>query len=414
MNKLWIALALLIGSLTAISVIMVIVASTMAKQEAYTWSSLYLGSAVVSAIASLVTIPFAIWALIMQSRYGPYVLSIFFYKIINLFILLILSVLITGVAMVYSFLREAYVVSYVAIIIESVVIIPVIAMYVLKLMTLKPHEVVNTVVKGSTSFSETIALLFKLANIYIQEAVEENVVLMIMKRALTLLRSREADKNAPTPAVWHELRAFIDTIIKKDVPLPSRRLMGALLREFALWLLKHRKDRAVAMLLRHFRRLAIKYLEIRLPTDVVRDLLIKPIIEPVESIETKPELRALAYEQLYAFLRHVRNMALRGEITKRELCSCIAVLGKSLTSFEECEALEHVREYISVLDREFRCRAITYRAPRRRPRVNINELTPTSREDAEKKPSAMGEGMENPVQRSDQSGKSAHDEVRPV
>jgi len=361
MKRLWIALAMLIAALTATSIMLIVIASSTARQEAYTWSSLYLGSAIVNAIATIVTIPFAIWALITQSRYGPYVLRMFFYKIINLFVLLILSVLITAIAMVYSFIHGAYIASYIAIVVESAVIIPVIAMYVLKLMTLKPQEVVDTVIKGSANVSEKLALLFKLANIYIQEAVEENVVLMILRRALRMLKSRDIERSSPTPATWHELRSFIDTLIKKDVPLPSRRLMGNLLREFTTWLLRHRKDRAVAMLLRHYRKLAIKYLDIRLPADVIQDLLIKPIIEPIESVETKAELRALAYEQLLAFLRHVRGMTLKGEITKRELCACIAVLGKSLTTFEECEALEHVREYISMLDREFRCRAVAYR-----------------------------------------------------
>ncbi len=400
MERLWLAIGLLIATLTGASIAILFAASHSVKMEAYTWSTLYLGSAIVSAIASLATIPFAIWALIMQSRYGPYVLRVFIYKIVNLFIMMILSVLITGVAMVYSFMSGAYIVAYAAIIVESAAIIPVIGIYVLKLMTLKPSEIVDTVIKGSRKFDEAIALLFKLANIYIQEAVEEDAVLMILRRALSMLRRGKAtEQNPPTPPTWHEFRAFIDTLIKKEVPLPSRRLMGALMSEFMRWLLRHRKDRAAAMLMRHYRRLAIKYLEIRLPSDVIRDLLVKPIIEPVESMEVKPELKALAYEQLHVFLKHVRAMTLRGEITRRELCSCIAVLGKHLTEFAECDALESVREYISVLDREFRCRSVPVAR-----RVRARESTVT-RETPSPSPAPKPEGA---------SGSGAGDEVRPA
>ncbi|NPA97090.1 MAG: hypothetical protein GXO32_05765 [Crenarchaeota archaeon] len=403
MERLWLAIGLMIAALTGASIAILVVASSAVRMEAYTWSTLYLGSAIVTVIATLATIPFAIWTLIMQSRYGPYVLRMFIYRIVNLFIMMIVSVLVTGVAMVYSFMSRAYVVAYAAIIAESAVIIPVIGTYVLKLMTLKPSEIVETVIRGSTKFDEAIALLFKLANIYIQEAVEEDAVLMILRKALSMLRkSKLVEHNPPTPPTWHEFRAFIDTLIKKEVPLPSRRLMGALMREFMMWLLRHRKDRAAAMLMRHYRRLAIKYLEIRLPSDVIRDLLVRPIVEPVESVEVKPELKALAYEQLHAFLRHVRTMTLRGEITRRELCSCIAVLGKHLTEFAECDVLESVREYISVLDREFRCRSL----PSGR-RIR-------SRGQEQPKPIAREGNQENASQPSGIQPQSVGDEVRPA
>ncbi len=400
MKYLWLMVGLVIAIFTGISIALLFVASPNVESEAYTWSTLYLGSAIVSAIASLATIPFAIWALIMQSRYGSYVLRVFIHRIANLFVMMILSVLVTGIAMVYSFIHGFHIIAYAAIIAESAVIIPVIGMYVLKLMTLKPSEIVETVVQGSTRFDEAIALLFKLANIYIQEAVEEEAVLMILRRALSMLkRTKLVEHNPPTPPTWHELRAFIDTLIKKEVPLPSRRLMGALLREFMFWLLRHRKDRAAAMLMRHYRRLAIKYLEIRLPSDVIKDLLIKPIIEPVESTEVKPELKALAYEQLHAFLRHVRSMTLRGEITRRELCSCIAILGKYLTAFAECDALESVREYISVLDREFRCRTVSSR------RTIPSEVV---------EPRSESQTVSSSTSTNLSSASNAGDEVRPV
>jgi len=366
-SKLTLLVLTVIGIGSAISIALVVGLSASVKLEAYTWSTLYLGGAIVSAISSLVTIPFAIWVLVMQSRYGPIVLRMFFFRIVNLFLLMLASIFITAVAMILSFTTRYYVAAYIAIIVESAAIIPVIGAYVLKLMTLRPSEIIDTVVKGSTRFDETIAALFKLASVYIEEPMgEENAVLLVLYRALSMLRkTRLLEKNPPSPAAWHEFRAFIDSLIKKEVPLPSRRLMGAIMREFLRWLLMHGKDRAASMLMRHYRRLALKYLEVRLPSEVVRDLLVRAIIEPVESVEVKPSVRAFAYEQLHAFLSRVRAMALRGEITRRELCSCIAVLGKQLASYEECEALEWVREYITKLSREFRCRTTIIEKPAR-------------------------------------------------
>jgi len=408
-SKLTLLVLTVIGIGSALSIALIVGLSASVKLEAYTWSTLYLGGAIVSAISSLVTIPFAIWVLVMQSRYGAIVLRMFFFRIVNLFLLMLASIFITAVAMILSFTTRYYVAAYIAIIVESAAIIPVIGAYVLKLMTLKPSEIIDTVIKGSTRFDETIAALFKLANVYIGEPMgEENAVLLVLYRALSMLRrTRLLEKNPPSPATWHEFRAFIDSLIKKEVPLPSRRLMGAIMREFLRWLLMHGKDRAASMLMRHYRRLAIKYLEVRLPSEVVTDLLVRAIIEPVESVEVKPSVRAFAYEQLHAFLSHVRAMALRGEITRRELCSCIAVLGKQLASYEECEALEWVREYMTRLNREFRCRTTIAERPTPRPEPEARASTASTQLEATQQiSSTQQQGEQQPQPRSD--------EVRPA
>ncbi len=343
----------------ATSILIILMASSLSR-EAYMWSTLYLGSAIVSAIGAVVAIPFAIWVLYMQSRFGSMVVRLFLSKILLPFAILVLSIAVTAVAMVAAFAKQLYiyVLAYATLIVESAVFVPVIAIYVLRLMTLRPTEVVETVARNTQNIDETVTALLRLASTYLMESpIEESAVTAAIRRVISVLtRGKTMERNPPSPTTWHAMRSFLMTLIRENVPLPSRRLVGNLMSVFMTWLLMHGKDRAARMLMRHYRRVALRYLDIRMPSEIVNELVLEPIIERIETMQAqvKEELRLYAYEQLYSFLTSIRIMVLRGEIPARELCTTISIVERRL---EKTEGIgpDMVREYIAKLRKEFHC-----------------------------------------------------------
>ncbi len=371
-------------AVAATSILVALMALTLSR-EAYMWSTLYLGSAIVSAIGAVVAIPFAIWVLYMQSRFGAMVVRLFLSKILLPFAILILSIAITAVAMVAAFAKQLYIYvsAYAALIVEAAVFVPMIAIYVLRLMTLRPTEVVETVARNTQNIDEAVTALLRLATTYLMESpIEESAVTAAIRRVISLLtRGKTMERNPPSPTTWHTMRSFLMTLIRENVPLPSRRLVGNLMSVFMTWLLMHGKDRAARMLMRHYRRVALRYLDIRMPSEIVNELILEPIIERIEAVQTqvKEELRLYAYEQLYSFLTSIRIMVLRGEIPARELCTTILIVEKRL---EKAEGIgpDMVREYIAKLKKEFHCQqryARKKRAVVQQPLQQASESTKT-------------------------------------
>ncbi len=350
----------LIALAAAITSILVALMAPALSREAYMWSTLYLGSAIVSAIGAVVAIPFAIWVLYMQSRFGAMVVRLFLSKILLPFAILVLSIAVTAVAMVAAFAKQMYIYvsAYATLIVEAAVFVPMIAIYVLRLMTLRPTEVVETVARNTQNIDETVTALLRLATTYLMESpIEESAVTVAIRRVISVLtRGKTMERNPPSPTTWHAMRSFLMTLVRENVPLPSRRLVGNLMSVFMAWLLMHGKDRAARMLMRHYRRVARRYLDIRMPSEIVNELVLEPIIERIEAMRTqiKEELRLYAYEQLYSFLTSIRIMVLRGEIPARELCATTSIVEKRL---ERAEGIgpDMVREYIAKLRREFHC-----------------------------------------------------------
>ncbi len=340
---------------SVISVLLLLAIPSLVPREAYTWSTLYLGGAIVSLFATLVTIPFAIWVLYMQSRFGAIVVRLFISRIVTPFTVLILIVATTAIAMVLSF-SYLYVYAYMLLIAESAIFIPLLALYVLKLMTLTPIEVVNTIISSPQRLDEKVTALLKLATTYISESpIEEKAVSTILRQITLLLVRSDVERNPPTPPTWHMLRSFLATIVKEHVPLPSRRVLGALLRVFLMWLLLHGKDRASKVLMRYYRRVALRYLEVRLPSEVVRDLIVVPLIDPLTKVRTKSDVRTYAYTQIAMFLRSLRTMVLRGEIVADEMCRCIAVIERAIPRDEDPNSIATLRDLVTKLKREYRC-----------------------------------------------------------
>lgn len=334
--------------------------ATFLGREAYMWSTLYLGSAIVSALGAVAAIPFAIWVLYMQSRFGAMVVKLFLSKILLPFAILILSIAVTSIAMALSFINDKllYVSAYTMLVIEAAVFIPMIAMYVFRLMTLRPTEIIETVARNTQNVDETVTALLRLATTYLIESpIEEDAITASLRKVITILtRGKTMERNPPSPSTWHSMRALLTTLVQENVPLPSRRLLGNLMSVFMSWLLIHGKDRAARMLMRHYRRVAIRYLDIRMPSEIVNELILDPIIERVESVNTqiKEELKLYAYEQLYGFLTSIRIMVLRGEVPARELCTTISLVEKRLEKREGIGP-DMVREYIAKLWKEFNC-----------------------------------------------------------
>jgi len=350
-----------LGAGIAASLAAVLFLARMVGREAYYWSTLYLGSGLIAAFATLVTIPFAIWVLVIQSRFGSLLARLFLTRAINLFIFLLLSVLVTSVAMVASFTRQYYTACYALLIVEAGFFIPVIGGYVFRLMSLQPREVVKIVLSVAETPIERIAALLRLAGVYLRsEDIEEEQAGMQALRILlgTLQREGFMKNVKPEPRAWHEFRSFLLMISRRDVHLPmlpSRRLLGELMQRFMEWVLLHGRDRAAATLIRSYRRVVLRYIEARLPSEVVLDLFLVPVLEPLRKLQAPYELLVYAYEQVELLVMNLYRLARRGEVTRREACITLMLIRRFVSRMGPEELAGSIVRLSARLSRSLGC-----------------------------------------------------------
>ena len=294
---------------------------------------LYYGSAVLQAYAALVAIPFTIWVIYMQSRFGSLVLRLFAEKVAFPFIILGVVVASTGVSLALartSYAREAYWFMLAL----SMLLLPPVVSYVRGLMTMNASEVLRALERRSRSRTEFLSSALRLLRLYIAEAYhDEETINRIMARIHAVMR--RIDQLEPEPEVWHRFRELLRTMLIETGYLPPIGPMRRIMTSFMAWLIRNKRDRVARMFIRYYRRLALRYLEERQPTEVVTRLLIQPTLTVARSMKAPRALQAYAVDQLHGFLKRVLRAAGYGDYTAREICRIADLLEDAVSGLED-------------------------------------------------------------------------------
>jgi hypothetical protein len=351
----WLGAAVVAATLS----ILILLSLGVSGPQLYGDPLLYYGGAVLQAYAALVAIPFTIWVIYMQSRFGSLVLRLFAEKVAFPFIILGVVVVSTGICIALArtgYADEAYWVTLGL----SIILLPPIVSYVRGLMTMDASEVLRSLERRSRSRTEFVSSALRLLRLYIAEAYhDEETINRIMTRIYAAFR--RIDEIEPQPEVWHRFRELLRTILIETGYLPPIGPMRRIMTSFMAWLIKNKRDRVARMFIRYYRRLAQRYLEERQPTEVVTRLLVQPTLTVARSMKAPKTLQAYAVDQLHGFLKRVLRAASYGDYTSREICRIADLLEEAVSDMQEMhearmllETIKHARETYHCVSRRKR------------------------------------------------------------
>jgi len=314
---------------------------------------LYYGSAVIQAYAALVAVPFAIWVIYMQSRYGPFIVRIFLNKVIYPFTIF---AIITGVsALTISMAHTES--SYIAFMIEftvSLAFLPPLINYIRGLMTMGPEDVVIALQSTARSTEDFIVTSLQLLKLYMVEAYpHEDEINRILRRVANSIR--DAEKLKINPEIWHRFRDLLKTIVTEATILPDKKVMRSLMLRFLIWLILNNRDKTARSFIRYYRLVTLRYMEERLPSEVIEDLFLEPTLGVLKSIKPRKDLIAYTLEQTYSLLVKLRKAGRTGDITSRELCRTLLKIDRYTEGLEEVGELYSLKKMLTSMRREFQC-----------------------------------------------------------
>jgi len=314
---------------------------------------LYFGSAVIQAYAALVAVPFTIWVIYMQSTYGAIIVRLFLRKVIFPFTIFGIVTVVSAITIALSETPYAYH-AYIAEIVTSLVFLPPLVSYIVNLMVTSPEDVIAAIESNVKHTEEFIALSLYVLRLYIMGAYpDEEAINRTLGRISYALRNVERLKLYPD--VWHRFRDFLRTIVVESTFLPHRYHMSRLMTQFMKWLIVSNRSRVARAFMRYYRFVVSRYMTERIPSEVVEDLFIKPILDVVKTTKASRGLIAYALEQSLSLLRHVERMELRGDITVREVCKILELIEESVEDIEEMPELSRLKQHIVRMKKRFRC-----------------------------------------------------------
>ena len=357
-------------SLVAVLIaVYVLIALGVTSSKFYENPILYFGSAVIQAYAALVAVPFTIWVIYMQSRYGTVVVRLFLKKVVLPFIIFAIITAISAITIALSATPYAYQ-AYVIEIFVSLIFLPPLITYIVRLMTTGPEDVIRTIEANIRRVEEFVALSLHILRLYILEAYpDEEEINRTLRRISNALRN--VDKLRLYPEVWHRFRDLLKAIVVESTYLPNKFYMNKLMTHFMRWFVKFNKDRVARAFLRYYRLVALRYMEERLPSDITENLFLKPTIEVLKQNNARKGLIAYALDQCISFLRSIERLGVRGDLTLREICKILELVDEYTQDIEPMPELIALRQVISRLRKRFACP--TRRTPT--PKLELFERT---------------------------------------
>ncbi len=324
---------------------------------------LYFGSAVIQAYAALVAVPFTIWVIYMQSRYGAVIVRLFLKEVVLPFVIFAVITAISAITIALSATPYAHY-AYIVEIVVSLVFLPPLISYIVRLMTTGPEEVIGAIEANIKRVEEFIALSLHILRLYILEAYpDEEAINRILRRISNAMRNVE--KLRLYPEVWHRFRDLLKAIVVESTYLPNRYHMSKLMTYFMKWFIKFRKDRVARAFLRYYRLVALRYMEERLPSDIAESLFLKPTIEVLKQSNAKKGLVAYALDQCIGFLRSIERLGLRGDLTVREICKILELVQDYTQGLEPIPELAALRQVMMRMRKRFAC------PPKRPPSIKL-------------------------------------------
>ncbi len=324
-----------------------------ARPEYFEWAILYFGSAVIQAYAAIIAVPFTIWVIYMQSRYGYILVKLFLNRIIYPFTLLGIITIVSAITMTFE--KTAY--AYHAFMIElsiSLLLLPPIIHYIRDLMLMGPENVVKTLRRISPCREEFIASSLHILRLVLIEAYpEEKAINSILK--MIYEESSETDKLKLYPDIYHKFRDLLKTIVFEGTYLPDIRLMKGIMKNIMVWLVRNRREGVARSFTRYYRAVSLRYMEERIPSEALEDLYLEPVIDILKSLKARKSLLGYALDQLIALLQKIRRAGSIGDITSLEMCHITNIVEKHVSGLETLKEYEKLRRLLNEVRGEFLC-----------------------------------------------------------
>ncbi|OYT39390.1 MAG: hypothetical protein B6U89_04185 [Desulfurococcales archaeon ex4484_58] len=319
----------------------------------FEWAILYFGSAVIQAYATIIAIPFTIWVIYMQTRYGVVFVRLFLNRIIYPFTILGIISTITAITMslektVYAY--QAFMVEFIA----TLFFLPPIIHYIRELMTISPEKIVYIIRKTIKDRGEAIASslhILRLALIegYPDERAINNILKMIRDDTVELIELK------PNPDTYFKFRDLLRTIVLEGTYLPDIRVMRDLFKNMLRWVVVNRKFSIARAFMRYYRLVTLRYMDETLPSTTIEYLYIEPVINNLRSLKARRSLIGYSIEQLTALLQRVKRAGEVGDVTALEICHIVDYVDKTTSGLENLKEYEKLRRLLNELRGEFLC-----------------------------------------------------------
>ncbi|OYT55671.1 MAG: hypothetical protein B6U76_05380 [Desulfurococcales archaeon ex4484_217_2] len=319
----------------------------------FEWPVLYFGSAVVQAYAALIAVPFTIWVIYMQSKYGTVIVRMFLNKIIYPFTIFAIVAVVSACTMSLEKTEYAYW-AFMAELAVTLIFLPPLISYIIKLMTMGPEDVISTLKASSRSLEDFIATSLHILRLYMLEAYPDEKAISSMLRTI-LFSMRNIERLKLYPEVWHKFKDLLKAIAVEGAYLPNKYLMKNLMALFMAWLVRNNRDRTARAFIRYYKRVALRYMEERLPSEIVEDLFLDPTLGVFKVLNAKKSLVAYATDQCISLLKKIRRANMLGDITSKEMCRVLTIVDRYFYDVEELAEVLTLRKYISRMRKELMC-----------------------------------------------------------
>ena len=319
----------------------------------FEWPILYFGSAVVQAYAALIAVPFTIWVIYMQSKYGTVIVRMFLNKIIYPFSIFAIITVISAYTMSLEKTEYAYW-AFMAELAATLIFLPPLISYIIKLMTMGPEDVVKTLKASSRSLEDFIVMSLHILRLYMLEEYPDEKAISSMLRTI-LFSMRNVDRLKLYPEVWHRFKDLLKAIAVEGAYLPNKYLMKNLMALFMAWLVRNNRDRTARAFIRYYKRVALRYMEERLPSEIVEDLFLDPTLGVFKVLNAKKSLIAYATDQCISLLKKIRRANMVGDITTKEMCKVLAITDRYFSDIMDVAEVQTLRKLIGRLRKELVC-----------------------------------------------------------
>ena len=356
----------LVAAIISVGLILFLISLGVYSSVFYENPILYFASAVIQAYAALIAVPFTIWVIYMQSRYGAVIVRLFLKEIVLPFVIFGVVTAVSAITIALS--RTEYAnLAYMAEVIVALVFIPPLITYIVRLMITGPEDVIKVIEQNVRRKEEFISLTLHILRLYMLESYpDEEAVNRTLRKIVYVMR--DVTKLDLYPDIWHRFRDFLKTVVVETTYLPDKYYMSKLMTQFMKWFIVSNKYRIARAFLRYYRHVALKYMEERLPSDVIEDMFLKPTLMVLKEARAGRSLLTYALEQTDSLLRSIERLGIRGDLTSREVCK-IAELVEEYVNALEGVRLFILDQRIARIKRKFAC---IIRKPRIR-RIEIRE-----------------------------------------
>ncbi len=321
--------------------------------EYFMWPLLYYGSAVIQAYAALIAIPFAIWVLYMQSRFGYLLVRLFINKVIAP--LTILGAVTVVSAITLSLANTGY--AYYAFLVEvffSIIFLPYLINYIRGLITVSPEDLVKTLKKVSRKKEEFIATSLHILRLVLVEAYPEDKVINNIISMITGELERPGELTF-YPEVWYRYRDLIKTIVREGTFLPEITVMKNMMKKFMVWAVESKKESVARAFIRYHRMITLRYMEERLPSEAVEELYLQPVIDTLKMMRARKSLLGYSVDQLIGLLQRIKRAGDIGDITSLEMCHIVDLIDKHMFGLAILKEYDKLKRLINEIRGEFLC-----------------------------------------------------------